>query len=126
MVVRRGAQINAVGVRQGIAAREIVVEKQTDADHPRGPQRRHMRHHETHRMHDMRRGTQQHFALGERFAHQTEFVLLKITQTAMHQFAAGRRGVLREIVLLAQQDFEATAGGVACDAGAVDAAAYNQ
>ena len=49
--------------------------------------------------------------------------LLEVAQTAMNQFRAGRGGVCGEIVLLAQQDRQATAGRVARDARAVDPAA---
>ena len=76
-------------------------------------------------MHNVRRGAQQHFALTERFTHQPEFVLFEVTQPAVDQLAAGGRGVLREIVLFAQQHFEAATGCVAGYAGAVDAAAYD-
>ena len=60
-----------------------------------------MRHDKAHWVHDMRGRAQQYLALVERFAHQAKLVLLEITQPAVHQLAAGRRGVLREVVLFA-------------------------
>ena len=66
---------------------------------------------------------QQDLALDQRLADQPELVIFEIAQAAMDQLAAARRGALGEIVLLAQQHLEAAAGGVAGDAGAVDAAA---
>lgn len=41
----------------------------------------------------------------------------------MDQFAAGRRGVLGQVVLFAEEYLEATPGGVGSDAHAIDAAA---
>ena len=66
---------------------------------------------------------EQHLALDQRLAHQAKLVIFEIAQAAMDELARARRGAFGEIVLLAQQDGEAAAGGIAGDAGAVDAAA---
>ena len=66
---------------------------------------------------------QQHLALGQRLAHQPERAVLEIAQAAVDQLGRGRRGAGGEVVLLEQQHAQAAAGGVARDAGAVDAAA---
>ena len=71
----------------------------------------------------MRRRAQQHFAFAQRLAHQAEFAVFEIAQAAMNELRRRRRGAGGEIVLLDQNDAEAAAGGVARDAGAVDAAA---
>ena len=71
-------------------------------------------------------GAQQHLALDQGLAHEAELVVLEIAQAAVDQLAAGGRGVLGEVVLLAQQHRQAAAGGIARDAGAVDPAADDQ
>ena len=74
----------------------------------------------------MRRGAQQHFALAQRLVNQAELALLEIAQAAVNKLRRRRRGAGGEIVLLDQDDAKAAAGGVAGDAGAVDAAADNR
>jgi hypothetical protein len=49
-----------------------------------------MGHHETQRPGDVGRNAQQHFTLGQRFAHQPEFVMFQVAQAAMDQLGAGR------------------------------------
>ncbi len=71
----------------------------------------------------MRRHAQQHLALIQRLAHQPEGAVLEIAQAAMDQLGGGRGGAGGEIVHLDQQHAQAAAGGVAGEAGAVDAAA---
>jgi hypothetical protein len=56
-------------------------------------------------------------ALLQRLAHQAELVELEVAQAAVDQLGAGRRGVRREVVLLAQQHAQAAAGRVARNAG---------
>jgi len=73
----------------------------------------------------MRRSAQQYFAFAQRLAHQTEFAVFEITQAAMDEFRRCRRRARGEVVLLEQDDAKAAAGGIARDAGAVDAAADN-
>ena len=101
----------------------MVVEEQAEPDEPGRPHVRHVRQDEAHRPDDVRRRPQQHLALDQRLADQPELVIFEVAQAAMDQLAAARRGALGEVVLLAQQHLEAAAGGVAGDAGAVDAAA---
>ena len=60
-----------------------------------------VRHHEAQRPHDVRRAPQQHLALGQRLAHQRELVVLEVAQPAVDQLGRRRRGVRRQIVLLA-------------------------
>ncbi len=52
--------------------------------------------------------------------------VLEIAQAAVDELGRGRRGAGGEVVLLDQQHAQAAAGGVARDAGAVDAAADNR
>ena len=82
--------------------------------------------HEAQRPHDVRRGVQQHLALGSALRTRRKSIILEIAQAAVDQLGAGRRGVRREVVLLAQQHRQAAPRGVARDAGAVDAAADDE
>ena len=66
---------------------------------------------------------EQPLALGQRLAHQQERAVLEIAQPAVDELGGGRRGAGRQVVLLEQQHAQAAAGGVARDAGPVDAAA---
>ena len=65
-----------------------------------------VREHEAQRPDDVRGVAQQHLALLEGVAHKAQFALLQITQPAVNQLRAGRRGVRGQVVLLAQQDVE--------------------
>ena len=58
----------------------------------------------------------------KRFAHQPKPAVLEVAQPAMDQLGRGRRRARREVVLLDQEHAQAAAGGIAGDAGAVDAA----
>ena len=116
-------EIDAARLRQDFARAEPVVEEQPDPQHQRRARPRHRRQHEPHRPDQVRRHPQQHLALGQRLADQPERAVLEIAQPAMDQLGRGRRGAGAEVVLLEQQHAQAPAGGVARDAGAVDAAA---
>ncbi len=81
--------------------------------------------HETQWPNDVWRLGQQYLALGQCLAHQTQFVMLEVAQPAMYQLAAGRRRVLGQVALLAEEDRQATTCGVCRNSRAVDAAAHN-
>ncbi|MNT23919.1 hypothetical protein D3C72_1593640 [compost metagenome] len=117
------AEAQAARSTQALALAEVVVEEQAGADHPGRAQVRAVRQHEAHRLDDVRGFGQQHFALGQGFTHKSELVVLQVAQAAVDQFAAGRRGVLGQVVLFAEEYLEATPGGVGSDAHAIDAAA---
>ena len=82
-----------------------------------------VRQHEAHRMDDVRRRAQQHFALHQALMHQPERVVLEVAEAAMDELGRGRRRGSGEVALLAEEDREAAPGGVARDTAAVDAAA---
>jgi hypothetical protein len=52
--------------------------------------------------------------------------MLEVAQPAVNQLARCRRGVFAKVVLFAQHHRQAAPGGVARDAGAIDAAADHQ
>ena len=123
---RVAAQVERAGRRQALAAAKVVVEEQAEADQPSRALFGRVRQDEAHRPDDVRGGGEQHLALDQRLAHEAELVIFEVAQAAMDQLAAARAGALGEVVLLAQQHPQAAAGGVAGDAGAVDAAADDQ
>ena len=112
--------------RQHRAAREVIVEKKTDADHPARTQLRHVRHHEVQRPGKVGGNAQQDLALRQRFGHQAKLELLEVAQAAVDQLGRGRRSRAGKVAALDQQRRQAAAGGVARDAGAVDAAANDE
>ena len=72
-------------------------------------------------------GDAQHdLALGERLVHQLELVVLEVAQPAVDQLGGGGGGGRRQVGALDQQRGQPAAGGVARDAGAVDAAANDE
>ena len=84
--------IEAQPLRPGQAASAAhgVVKPESDAYHPGGPQRGHMRHHETQGRNQMRRQAQDDFAFAQRLPDQAKLVVLEIAQAAMDQLGAGR------------------------------------
>jgi hypothetical protein len=50
----------------------MVVQEQTQADHPSRTQLRHVRHHEAHRRGEVRRDAEQDLALRQRLGHESE------------------------------------------------------
>ena len=65
-------------------------------------------------------------ALAARLEHQRELVVLEVAQPAVDQLRRLAAGAAREVALLDQRDAEPAHGGVAGDAGAVDAAADHE
>jgi hypothetical protein len=124
--IRGCCEVGAPGRRERLASREPVVKEETRADHPAGTKVACMRHHETHRPHDMRCRVEQHFALGEGFRDELELELLEVAQPAVDQLAARRARRGSEIPLLHKHRAEAPAGRVARNAHAVDAAADDE
>jgi hypothetical protein len=104
----------------------VIVEKKADADHPARPQLGNMRHDEAGRPYEVPGDAQQDLALGERFAHQLELVLLEVAQPAVDQLGGRRRGGARQVAPLDENRRQAAAGRVARNAGAVDATADDQ
>ena len=123
---RMAGQAHAVRTGQQFAPRQPVVQEQARAHQQRGALAGAVRHHEAHRPHDMRRGAQQHFTLGQGLPHQAELEVFQVAQAAMNQLGGRRRRVRGQVVLLAQGHAQAAPGRVARDAGAVDAAADHQ
>ena len=75
-----------------------------------------------HRTHQMRRDPEPDVALGQRPADPKKMPALQIGQIAMDQPRRGLRRAGAEIALLQQDDAQATTGGVARDADAVQSA----
>ena len=118
-----GDQIEFARSRQNLAPADPVVEQKAEPQQHRRAPRLVERQHETQRPDQVRRRPQQHFALAERRAHQAKFAVLQIAQAAMDQLRGRRRRARGQVVLLEQHDAQAAPGGIAGDAGPVDAAA---
>ena len=63
----------------------MIVQEQPGADHPGRALAFVVRHDEAQRPHDVGRGAQQYFALGERLAHQAEFIMFQVAQATVDQ-----------------------------------------
>ena len=118
-------EIERMRRRQDLAAAEMIVDEQPQPQHQRRAHAGLRRQHEAQGPDDVRGHAQQHFALVQRLAHQLEGAMFEIAQAAMDQLGGGRGGSGGEIVLLDQEHAQAPAGGVAGDAGPIDAAADN-
>src|SRR5882672_3086122 len=94
----------------------MVVEEETGAYHPCGPQVRFVRQHEFQRPDDVRGDLEQRFALGERLGDEAEFEILQVAKPAVDELGRSRRGPRGEIALLDQQHLQAAPGGIARDA----------
>ncbi len=121
-----GPEVERAGGGQKLAAAEIVVGEQAEAQHPGRPQALVVGQNEPQRADDVRRHRHQHFALDQRLAHQAEFVMLEIAQAAVDELGGPGRGSGREVGLFGERDAVAAADHVARDAASVDAAADHQ
>src|SRR4029079_13267020 len=118
-------QIKRLRSWEALPLPEMVIEKQTGAQHQSRPASRHLRQHETLWPNDMSGVGKQHLALLQRLAHQTELEMLEIAQAAADELGARRRGGAAEVPLLDEQHRKSAPGSIRRDAGAVNAAAGN-
>jgi hypothetical protein len=88
-----GPQIDRCRGGQAAPLRQVIVEKQSGADHPCRAQMGGVRHDEAQRMHDMRRRPEQDFPFDECLAHEREVEILEVAKPAVNEFRAGRRSV---------------------------------
>ena len=79
-------KIKRCGAGQLLAAADMIVQKQTDPDQPCGPCILVMRQDKSQRPDDVRGHGPQRFAFHQRFAHEAEFVMFQIAQTAVDEF----------------------------------------
>ncbi len=120
---RVGSHVECARRRQLLTTTQMIVQKQAKAQKPGRTHAALMkRQYKAHWMDEMRRIGPQHFALHQRFAHQTELVMLQIAQTTMNELGGARRGATCQIVHLGKTNREATPHGVSCNAASVDAA----
>ena len=95
--------------RQNLSAAEVIVDEEAEPEHPGRAQAGLDRQDEAHRADEVRRHAQHHFALGERFAHQTKPAVFEIAQPPVDELGGSRRSAGGEIVLLDQEDAQAPA-----------------
>ncbi|MNT71274.1 hypothetical protein D3C72_2097420 [compost metagenome] len=74
----------------------------------------------------MRRHCPEHFALHQRFAHQTEFVMLEIAQAAVDKLGRAGRRAGGKVVHFSKGDGVSPTDRITRDAASVDAAADNE
>ena len=120
---RMAGEIDALRARQAVMRAEMIVKQQAQPQHPARAQMRHPRQHEAQRADDVRGDAPQYLALGQRLAHQGEFVIFEIAQAAMDQLGGSRGGAARQVARFQQQDLRPPAGRVPGDARAVHPAA---
>jgi len=118
-------EVDDAGRRKDLPPPEVIIDEQSEAQHPGWTQAWFDRQHEAHGPDQVRRHAQHHFALEKCLAHQPQPSLLEIAKPAMNQFRRGGRCSRREVVLLDQQNAQAPPCGVAGNAGAIDATAHN-
>jgi hypothetical protein len=119
-------QVQGLGRRQELAAADVVVEEQAEAQKPCRPLAAVVRQDEAQGPNDMGRHRPEDFAFDEGFSHQAELEVFQIAQSAVHQFGRHGRGPARQVVHLAQADRIAAPGGIARNAATVDPAADNE
>jgi hypothetical protein len=112
-------KIDAPGARQYVAATEMIVKKQSEAQQPGRPHAFVNRQDKAHRPDDMRGSAQQHFAFFQRLADKVEFIMFEIAQATVDQLGTGRRSMRGQIVALDQQDLQSPARCVARNSDAV-------
>ena len=109
---------------QQLATADMVVQEQPEPNHPgRSWPALRKRQDEAERPDDVRRIAPEHFALHQRFTHQSEFVIFEVAKPAMNELGGSGRSAAGEIVHFSEVDRIATPGGVAGDAAAVYSAA---
>jgi hypothetical protein len=126
LAVLRSRELEAAGGRKSASPADMVVEEESEPDLPSRPESRHMGQDKLHRSHQVRRNRQQAFPLREGFADESELIPLEVTQSAVDQFRAGRRGRGTQIRLFDERNVEAAAGGITGNAGAVDTTADDE
>jgi hypothetical protein len=84
-----------------------------------------MRQHKPLRPDEMRARAQQYLPFPERLANEAELERFEVAQPAVDQLGGGRGRRSAKIALVAEIDGKAAACCIACDAAAVDAAAYD-
>ncbi len=122
---RISCEIDDAGRRKDLPSAKVVIDEQSEPQHPGRTQTRFGRQHEAHGPDQVRRHAQHHFALEKCLAHQPQPSLLEVAQPAMDQLGRGRRRSRCEVVLLDQQNAQAPPGGIAGNACAIDTAADN-
>ncbi len=104
----------------------MIVEKKTKPQHPARPEVLLVRQNEAQGPRDMGSLGQQHLALHQRLAHQSELVLLEIAQPAVDELGRLGRGAAGEIVHFAEADLERSPRGIARDACPIDPTADDE
>ncbi len=117
-----GRKVQRCGWRQALAAAEMIVEEQSGAQQPRGPEARMVRQYKSQRPDDVRRVRPQDLALDQRLAHQPELVVFEVAQAAMDELRRPGRSGAGEVIHFGKRHAVAAPGRITGDAAAVNAA----
>ena len=115
-------EIDRARRRQQIAAADMVVEEQPEAQQPGRAQPGMVRQNETQRTDDVGRDLPEDFALDQRLADQAKLVIFEIAQAAMHELGRPGRRPARQVIHFTKENRIAPARRIARDAAAIDAA----
>jgi len=115
------AQVEAARGRQQLAAAQMVVEEEAEAQHPGRTEPGMVRQDETQRPDDVGGEAPQHLALHQRLAHQAELVVLEIAQSTVDELGGRGGGGAGEVALLEEDGCKSPSGRIARDAAAIDA-----
>ena len=99
---RVGRQIEGARAGQPFATADVIIQEETEPQHPSGPQTLAVRKHEAERPDDVRGDGPQHFAFAKRLSDKAKFVVLQIAQAAVDQLCRPRGRTRCEIILLAK------------------------
>ena len=86
---RRSREIYLMRCRQYFAPTQMVIEKEANPDQPSRPECCVVREHKTQWPDYVRRHRKENFALLQRFAHHSEFIVFEIAQSSVHEFCRG-------------------------------------
>ena len=115
---------DAAVARKGLSHREQVVEGEAGADLPCGAGVAPVHGEEqAQRLHEVRGGADEVFALAQGFADEAELAVLEVAEAAVDEAGGAGRRAGAEVVALDEEGLVAGELGFAGDAGAVDAAA---
>ena len=84
-----------------------------------------MRQYKSLRPDELRGRAQQYFSFLERLANEAKLERFEVAQTAVDELGGGRGRGAAKIALVAEIDGKATSCSIACNATAIDAAAYD-
>jgi len=118
--------VENLGGWQELAASKMVVKEQAKTQQPRWPHALVVWQHEPHRPDDVRRILPKDLSFHQCFAHESEFIMFQIAETAVDQFGRAGRRAARQIIHFSKENRKTTPYGIARDTAAIDPSANNE